>query len=129
MRWGQLLFRAPAVLYAALLFWASSRPRLPLPQLGLGFEDKVAHFFAFALLSLLVYIALTRPTPIIKRPHFWAVVLATLYALSDEWHQGSVPWRFFEWADLLADFAGIVLAQWLVFHWERRRSRSKAVSG
>jgi VanZ family protein len=109
------------VVYAALLFWASSRPHLPLPKFGLGFEDKLAHFAAFAILSILVYVALTRPTPIARNPHVWAAGLASLYALTDELHQRTVPGRLFEWTDLVADVAGILVAQWLISRWERRR--------
>ena len=117
---GLLVYRLPAVLYAALLFWASSRSRLPMPEFGLGFEDKLAHFAAFAILSVLVYIALTKPTRIARNPHAWATGLASLYALSDELHQRMVPGRTFEWSDLLADMAGIIAAQWLLSRWEHR---------
>jgi VanZ family protein len=117
---GLVIYRLPAVVYAALLFWASSRSRLPLPNFGLGFEDKLAHFAAFAILSVLVYVALTRPSRIAQKPHGWAVALASLYALTDELHQRAVPGRLFEWTDLVSDVAGILVAQWLISRWEHR---------
>ena len=46
-----LWYRLPAVVYAAALYWASSKSRLPLPKWGLGFEDKAAHCLAFGLLA------------------------------------------------------------------------------
>jgi len=119
----------PAILYAALLYWLSSRPRWPLPRLGLGFEDKIAHLAAYALLSALTYLALTRPSPVVRRPHVWATILALAYALSDEWHQRHVPGRFFEVLDLAADALGIVSAQ-LAIAWHRlRRAGRPSESG
>jgi VanZ family protein len=35
--------------------------------------------------------------------------LATLYGLSDEWHQFYVPQRMSDWADVLADLVGSTL--------------------
>ena len=121
MRAAVLLYRLPALLYAGLLYWLSSRPRLPEVDLGLGFEDKLAHFAAYALFSILLYLALTRPTPWVRRPHLWAVILGVLYALTDEWHQSTVPGRLFEVGDLVADAAGLVAIQWLIYRLERRR--------
>ena len=117
----------PAVGYAALLFWASSNPRLPLPHIGLGFEDKIAHFAAYAILSALVFLALTRPTLLVRKPHLWSVVVALAYAMTDEWHQRHVPGRFFELSDLAADALGIVATQ-LGIAWYRVRRGKRGVS-
>jgi VanZ family protein len=120
MSWAGVLYRAPAVLFAAALFWASSVPRLPLPDLGFALQDKLGHAIVYAVFSLLIYVALARPKPLMRHPHAGAVVLGALYAASDEWHQLSVPGRTGEIGDLVADTVGIVLAQ-LCLIWYRHR--------
>lgn len=117
-----LWYRLPAVLYAAALYWASSRSRLPLPKWGLGFEDKLAHFLAFAVLAWLVYRALSRPTPLVTRVLPATALLTAAYALSDEWHQSFVPGRTFDLWDLCADAAGIATVL-LLAHFRSRRPR------
>ena len=37
----------------------------------------------------------------------WVAAICIVFAVSDEVHQGFVPGRFFSWADLVADSAGI----------------------
>jgi VanZ family protein len=118
-----LLFRAPAVLYAAALFFASSRSRLPLPDVGIRYEDKLLHMLAYAAFSLLLYLALTRPHPVVRHGRMWAVAIGVVYAASDEWHQWFVPGRFAEGTDLAADAVGLVGAQ-LVLWWRARSRRA-----
>jgi VanZ family protein len=108
-----LWYRLPAVAYAALLFWASSRPRLPLPEWGLGFEDKLAHFLAFGLLAFLVHRALSKPHTLVSKAALVAGLLSGAYALTDEWHQSFVPGRYFDLWDLAFDVAGIVVVLWV----------------
>ena len=122
----QLWYRLPAVAYAALLFWASSRSRLPLPDLGLGFEDKVAHLLAYALLAFLVHRALSRPRKLTARVLSTAWLLSAGYALSDELHQRFVPGRQFDLWDLAFDVAGITLALVLL---GRLRPQPRAAGG
>lgn len=119
-----LKYRLPAPAYAGLLFWASSRQRLPLPQLGLGFEDKLAHLLAFGLLAFLVHRALVRPVPLVAAALTWAGLLSAGYALSDELHQRTVPGRYFDLWDLTADLAGIGLV--LIYLWFRDRPVRKS---
>ena len=114
-----LIFRAPAVLYAISLYWASSLPWLPIPQLGFDLQDKLIHALAYALLSLLIYLALTKPTALVRSPITWTIVLALCYGASDEWHQHFVDGRESEWRDFVADAVGIVVAQ-MALHWRRK---------
>jgi hypothetical protein len=123
---ASLIYRLPALLYAGLLFWLSSRSQLPLVDLGWGFEDKLAHFGAYAVFSVLIYVALTRPQRLVRHAHVWAVALGVLYAFTDEWHQITVAGRFFEVGDLVADGAGLVAAQLFLYRLDRRRGRTLA---
>lgn len=115
-------YRLPAILYAIALFWASSLSRLPLPKLGLQFQDKLIHVVAYAIFSYLIYRALFRPHPLIARVHVWAAGLGLLYAISDEVHQMFVPGRSPELWDLVADAVGIVGVQLVIWWWRRRQT-------
>ena len=118
-----LRFRLPALAYAVALFWASSRTHLPLPHLGLGFEDKIAHFCAYGILAWLVHRALTQPYPLMTSALTGSGLLSAGYGLSDELHQRAVPGRTFDLWDLAADLAGIGVV--LLYLWWRGTARSQ----
>jgi VanZ family protein len=99
------------------------------PSLASPFEPvydlilrKLAHVAVYAVLTLLVYGALRQH---MARPiHAWllAILIATLYASSDEWHQTFVPGREGTVRDVVIDGVGIVGAWALA-----SRTRLKAV--
>ena len=117
-----LRYRAPALLYAAALFWVSGLSRLPLPNIGFDLQDKLFHGAAYALFSFLIYRALARPTPLTHRLHLGSSLLGIAYAVSDEVHQLFVPGREAELSDLAADIVGIVAVQIALYYWNRRQS-------
>lgn len=88
---------------AAAIFLASSQSRIAAPNISN--VDKIGHFLVYAWLALLL----------VRCPRngarqsigFWgAVVLASLYGISDEIHQGFTPGRSIELADWVADTLG-----------------------
>lgn len=101
-RW---LFGVLALLWAALTFWLSSSP--DAQGVG-GFLDlrppfdKLYHAVNFGVLAALLYLATGRA--------WLAVLLASLYGVSDELHQSFVPGRSSDVTDWLADTAGAFLA-------------------
>ena len=91
----------PVALWAAVIFTLSSLPSL---DSGLGTWDivlrKLAHLAEYAILGGLLYRALRRePT---------AVVLGSLYAVTDEVHQTFVSGREGSPVDWLIDAVGVV---------------------
>ena len=108
----------------ALIFCLSAQPSLPSPEerwLDFVFE-KSAHTFEFAVLALLCLRALA-----IERSESWrsvgvAIVLAGLFAVSDEFHQLYVPGRSSDWSDLLFDLLGVGAGVWLWLRWRTSRS-------
>ena len=72
-------------------------PSLTKEQIDLIHESvrKLGHWSEYFILALLLMRALTAQFPMrVDRSHvFWSMVLATLYAASDEWHQSFVPSR------------------------------------
>jgi VanZ family protein len=97
-----------ALLWAAVLFWESSQAN-PFPFLPPTLPDKLLHAGAYAVLGALLAAAL-RGTRLGAgwRGVVVAVVLASAYGASDEWHQWFVPGRTADPADWAADTVGAI---------------------
>lgn len=84
---------------------------------------KTGHAVGFGVLGAFAWAALSEwPKP--RGVAFWAWLLATLYAVSDEWHQSWVPGRTGVAKDVLLDSVGaavaVLLVAWLVPRLGRR---------
>ena len=106
----------PVAVQTALIFAASSIPNLQ--HLPGGMSDKSGHSIGYAMLAGLLLRAMAggRLRGITWIRGLLAIVLATLYGVSDEFHQLFVPGRSADRYDVLADCigasAGVVLG-WL----------------
>ena len=102
----------PVVLWAAVIFTISSVPSL---DSGLGVWDtvlrKMAHVGEYAILGGLLLRAVRREPA--------AIVLGSLYAVTDEVHQSFVTGRHGSSLDWLIDTAGVVAGVLLV-SWRSR---------
>jgi len=98
------------VVYWIILFVGTSLPAQSVPSLGIG-GDKVAHFFAYLVLSVLLYL-----TFIFQEKFSFAqrnavqltLAIAICYGVLDELHQMLVPGRSAELLDWIADSIGSV---------------------
>ena len=102
-----LFYWAPALLFAAAIFWLSSRSGVPhLP----GPTDKILHFGEFFVFSLLLWRAFAGE--LFGKFALWRCIAVLLigcaYALLDEVHQSFVPGRYASIYDWFADVAGIL---------------------
>jgi len=113
----------PAAAWAATLYWLSSRPSVPAPEVPN--IDKVAHFGAYAVLGALLAFAAHRS----RLPVLAAVAVGALYGASDEIHQMYVPGRSPDVLDWAADAAGVVTACYLYTRWRTRRAAADVASG
>ncbi len=97
----------PVLFYCAAIFIQSAFPS-PDSLSSLPFGDKTMHFLAYALMGGLFFRALEKTFPHwrISRVALAGVLLATLYGMSDEFHQSFVDARMADGMDVLADFAG-----------------------
>jgi VanZ family protein len=135
IRWG------PAVLVMVIIFWLSS---IPGKEVGLAMEPvlqhvpksvvvssqmaplkiswlKMGHVVMYACLGL-TYLHALRPSG--SRAPTLAVLLALVFALSDEFHQSFVPGRSAGLMDVVLDVGAAALAVsiWvLVSHQGRKR--------
>jgi VanZ family protein len=99
----------PVGLMLAVIFGASSIPNLTtLPG---NISDKSGHSIGYALLGILILRALAggRLREVTWRRGIAAIVLATLYGVTDEFHQLFVPGRSADRYDVLADCVGATI--------------------
>jgi VanZ family protein len=121
--WSRLRRWGPAVAWAATIFALSSFSKLPSPPEA--FTDKHAHVAAYAILAAAIVWGLTdgAPSRTTWRHAGVAAVLASLYGMTDEWHQSFVPGRDTSIADLAADALGACLAAGGLRAWAIIRAR------
>ena len=105
-----LRYWLPLFTYCLFIFFLSSSPNpLPIPHLFLG--DKLLHIAEYSILGFLMarsIFSLNLRYP--QRPLFIiAIILSTLYGLSDEVHQSFTPGRTTSLGDLIADGLGSLI--------------------
>jgi VanZ family protein len=135
--WGPALIWMGAIFYASSVNTWTLIPGPPAMQA----LRKSAHIFEYALLALLLGRALLSTwtaggagvtRTLMLRVWRWGTLLATLYAATDEVHQGLVPRREFHWQDIAIDSLSAVaaLGTWYVIYveWSRRKARNGALS-
>lgn len=91
------------VAIAVLIISASHRSRVASPEIVN--IDKLAHFAVYGLLATLLCRLGSG-----WRAAWGALMLASAFGASDEWHQSFVPGRESELADWVADTCGAALA-------------------
>jgi VanZ family protein len=120
-RWG------PVLIWMALIFFVSAQSQLPTPEqrwLDILLE-KSGHTLEYAVLAVLLVRALDPAQTGRWRAFGVAVLIAWLYAISDEIHQMFVPGRSADWLDILFDWMGAMVATLLALAlhvWARNRS-------
>ncbi|OIO37333.1 MAG: hypothetical protein AUJ75_04415 [Candidatus Omnitrophica bacterium CG1_02_49_10] len=98
----------PVFLYAALIFFLSSRPVTGGLLKLIPFGDKLAHTAEYAVLGVLLARAISNTSPG-KAKAGLLLLTATaclLYGMFDEIHQIFVPTRTFEVLDIVSDGLG-----------------------
>ena len=107
-----LRYWGPVCGYAGLIFYlsAQSHPEDHMPFVT-HFSDKVLHAVEYAVFGALCYRALHGSGNDSWRQQAIpaAILLASLYGISDEVHQAFVPFRNSSWLDWLADTLGAAL--------------------
>lgn len=117
-----LKYCVPVILYASLIFTLSSFPHIPQPKLFPN-ADKVIHLFEYAILTLLLARAIgsmkTQKGKI--QGVYFAVIIASLYGISDEIHQAFVPGRDCNLIDWFSDLSGVLLFLIIKLSFEKKR--------
>jgi VanZ family protein len=99
------------------------------PQVSGGL-DKDVHGLLYAVLAVLTMRALAGGwrAPMTIAHACLAIVIATVYGISDEWHQSFVPPRESDWLDVAADAVGASLAASACVAWSAL-SRARRTRG
>ena len=106
----------------AMLFGLSSLHTLPLPPAGFSFYDM--HIAAYAGLAVLTARATAGGLGEVSwRAVLAAILISSLYGVSDECHQLFVPGRTFDVLDMVADTIGSVAGASAVRAWSILRRR------
>lgn len=105
----------PVVLWMGVIFFFSSLPDLPSNEIDvLDFIlKKSAHMIEFALLFAWV----ARATK--GKISWFNFALPIFWAFLDETHQLFVPGRGGRLTDVTIDILGILIAYYLIFHWQK----------
>ena len=101
----RLLWLALGWLLVASVWYLSLTPRPPQIDLGIDFFDKISHFTAYATMMgwfMQLYYSL-------RTRLFYATGFVCM-GVAIEFIQGMGPDRLFEYADMLANSAGVLLA-------------------
>lgn len=107
----------PALLWASIIFALSSIPNL---ESGLGQDfilRKIAHILEYAILTFLLFKAFlsTGNQPRTNKILALAMIVAFLYALSDEYHQTFIFGRQGKLGDVGIDTIGILIMALLCY--------------
>ena len=114
---------APPLCYAALIFYLSSQSA-PLPPLVPVVWDKALHAMEYAGLALLLCRALRGETVSWWRSVVFALIVASVYAATDEGHQLLVAGRDADVRDWLAASVGAAIGPG-VYAWVVTRIRER----
>jgi VanZ family protein len=111
---GRWLRWAFPLIVALSVFIASSRSQVAAPPVVN--VDKLAHFAVYGLFATLIVRA-----PGIRR-WWWAIVIVSLFGMTDEFHQSFTPGRAVEFNDWLADTLGgtVAVVAYTFWPWYRR---------
>jgi VanZ family protein len=126
LHWG------PAIVLMVLIFIASATPGSELPKFGVWdvFVKKGGHMVGYALLAAAYFHALSSGRHVTRFQFIVAMCLATLYAVSDEFHQRFTPGRTASPWDVCIDAVGgfIGLTVWFLIRTRLARWHKTASS-
>jgi len=106
-----------------IIFGFSSIPSRDMPSFGLWdlVVKKGAHMLGYGLLALMYWTGLRFD----RRRAWLALLLALIYALTDEYHQSFVPGRHPSWMDaMVIDGSGAAIALGLLNYYLVRKNRN-----
>ena len=90
----------PLIAWCGLIFYGSHQPVPPPLSESQTFQG-IDFFYHFALYAPVGFLYVRATGSFIG-----GILFCFAYGLSDEWHQSFLPYRSFEWHDLLMDTIG-----------------------
>ncbi len=112
----------PVLAYMGCITYVSSlsSPEEQLPTFIFPVNDKVIHATEYAILGMLCFRAFEKAAGSLGAIHAFsfALITATLFGVTDEFHQSFVPLRQADPSDVLADLIGATIG---ILIWQRIR--------
>jgi VanZ family protein len=95
--------------YMSIIFLLSSipYPRQPLPMVP--YLPVIEHIIEYAILGFLLSVALKKRNERLEKTLFLAILIATLYGITDEVHQFFVPGRTASIYDVISNSLGATI--------------------
>jgi VanZ family protein len=123
-------FHLPLILWALVIFTASSIPGYSIPESPIFEQDKLLHagiFFGLAFFMQRSFSHQSRFPGLARHSRWWILAFALAYGILDEVHQSFVPGRTPDVFDALADGTGaaIFLLLQRIMEWLRGRPKSR----
>lgn len=127
-RTGRIIAAVAAILWAALIFGLSSVPGNGFPSHP-NILNVVAHFCEYLIFAVLLALAFNDPKRAFWKTALTALIIASLYAASDEVHQLFTPGRFSDPLDWVTDTLGALLGAaatiWVLSAQKVKQSRAR----
>lgn len=110
----------PTIVWMLVIFYFSSRQTT-----GIGGTNEINRFLILKSFHLIEYtfLALLLSFAIVKKR--WVIIIAYLYAISDEIHQSFIPGRTCRFRDTLIDLIGICIGIFVfnkIFSFKRKKN-------
>jgi len=108
------------LIYVAVLTYGSLGNVSGVPEMGFSFDDKIYHFLAYAILTLLLFVHFLTTT--IKHKIFLSVGIAIIYGIIIEGLQATVTdFRTPDYYDVIANTIGALFTTLLIKLKEKRK--------
>jgi len=106
-----LRYHIPVIVYAGLIFFASTFSEAPFDLPKFILKDKLMHFIEFAIFGILLWRSANRwKLSLTKiKLSIIAIVIGSIYAAFDEYHQFLIPGRKCDFSDWIADAIGLAV--------------------
>jgi len=106
-----LYYWLPVFLYAVVIFYFSSLPRIPPEIVRIIPETFILHAIEYAIFTFLLFRAFTNSKNIMLKNNkiLLSIIIATVYGIINEFYQNFIPGRIYSVFDMIANFIGSLL--------------------
>jgi len=106
-----LYYWLPVFVYAVIIFYFSSLPRIPPEILRIIPETLILHVIEYAIFTFLLFRAFANSKNITLKNNtiLLSITIATVYGMMNEFYQNFVPGRIYSVFDMIANFIGSLL--------------------
>ena len=108
-------YTTATIFYMFLIFYLSHIPQDNLPEEFSSVQniDLLFHFVEYSVLGFLLFQSISVDGLLIINPLHATILIGTLFAISDEYHQSFVPGRQMSLMDIIFDSLGVLFGSFL----------------